>query len=80
VRLIVSFFHSSFIQFVVEIDNYFDEIKHVANEFVIAHNFVLKIVLKILSKHCYKCDIVSFDKINILLESCCVICCKNSLN
>jgi len=80
VKLIVSFFHNSFIQFVVEIDNYFDEIKHVANEFIIAHNFVLKIVLKISSKHCYKCDIVSFDKINIFLKSCYVICCKNSLN
>jgi len=80
VKLIVSFFHSFFIQLVVEIDNYFNKIKHVANEFVIAHNFVLKIVLEILSKHCYKCDIVLFDKINIFLESCYVVCCKNSLN
>ncbi len=80
VKLIVSLFHSSFIQFVVEIDNYFDKIEHVANEFVIAHNFVLKIVLKISLKHYYKCDIVLFDKINILLESCYVVYCKDLLN
>jgi len=80
VKLIVSLFHNSFIQFVVEIDNYFDEIKHVAHEFVIAHNFILKIVLKISSKHCHKCDIILFDKINIFLEICCVVYCKNSLN
>jgi len=80
VKLIVSFFYNSFIQFVVEIDNYFDKIKHVANEFVIAHNFILKIVLKISSKHCYKCDIVLFNKISIFLKSCCVVCYKDSLN
>jgi len=80
VKLIISFFHNFFIQFVVEINDYFDEIKHIANEFVIAHNFVLKIVFEISSKHCYKCDIVLFDKINIFLESCYVIYCKNSLN
>ncbi len=79
-KLIVSLFYISFIQFVVEINNYFDKIKHVANEFVIAHNFVLKIVFKISSKHCYKCDIILFNKINILLKSYCVIYCKNSLN
>ncbi len=79
-KLIVSLFYNFFIQLVVEIDNYFNKIKHVANEFVIAHNFVLKIVLKISSKHCYKCDIVLFNKINILLKSCCVIYCKDSLN
>ncbi len=79
-KLIVSLFHNFFIQFVVEIDNYFDKIKHVANEFLITNNFVLKIVFKISSKHCYKCDIVSLDKINILLKSSCVICCKDSLN
>jgi len=80
VKLIVSLFYSSFIQLVVEIDNYFDKIKHIANKFVIAHNFVLKIVLKILSKYCYKCDIVLFDKIDILLEFCYVLYCKDSLN
>jgi len=80
VKLIVSLFYSSFIQFVVEIDNYFNKIKHVANEFVISHNFVLEIVLKILSKHCYKCDIVLFNKINILLKFCCVVRCKDLLN
>ncbi len=79
-KLIVSFFYNSFIQFVVEIDNYFDKIKHIVNVFVIAHNLVLKIVFKISSKHYYKCDIVSFDKINIFLESCCVLCCKDLLN
>jgi len=79
-KLIVSLFHSSFIQFVVEIDNYFDKVEHVANEFAIAHNFVLEIVLKISSKHCHKCDIVLFDKISILLKFNCVICCKDSLN
>jgi len=80
VKLIVLFFHNSFIQLVVEIDNYFDKIKYVANKFVIAHNFVLKIVFKISSKYYYKCDIVSFDKIDIFLKFCCVVCCKNSLN
>jgi len=80
IRLIVSFFHSFFIQFVVEIDDYFDEIKHIANEFAIAHNFVLKIVLKILSKHCHKCDIVSLNKIGIFLKSCYVLCYKDSLS
>ncbi len=79
-KLIVLLFHNSFIQLVVEIDDYFDEIKHVANEFAIAHNFVLEIVLEISSKHCHKCDIVSLDKINVFLKSCCVLCCKNSLN
>jgi len=79
-KLIVSLFHSSFIQLVVEIDNYFDEVKHVANESFIAHNFVLKVVLKASSKHCYKCGIVSFDKIGIFLESSYVVCCKGSLN
>jgi len=79
-KLIVLFFHNSFIQLVVEIDNYFNKIKYVTNKFVIAHNFILKIILKISSKHCYKCDIVSFDKINILLKFCCVIYCKDSLN
>jgi len=79
-RLIVSLFHSSFIQLVVEIDDYFDEIKYVANESTIAHNFVLEVVLKVSSKHCHKCDIVSFDKIDIFLESNCVVCCKDSLN
>jgi len=80
VKLIVSFFNNSFIQFVVEIDNYFDKIEHVANEFVIAHNFVLEIVFKISSKHCYKCDIVSFDKIDIFLKFCYLVCYKDSLN
>jgi len=80
VELIVSLFHSSFIQLIVEIDNYFDEIEHIANEFVIAHDFVLEIVFKISSKHCYKCSIVSFDKINILLKSCRVLDCKDSLS
>jgi len=80
VELIVSLFYSSFIQLVVEIDDYFDEIKHVANAFVVAHNFVLKIVLEVLSKHCYKCDIVSFNKIDILLKLCYVFCCKDSLS
>ncbi len=79
-RLIVSLFYSSFIQFVVEIDDYFNEIEHVANEFVITHSFVLKIVFKISSKHCYKCDIVSLNKIDILLKPCYVIYCKDSLN
>ncbi len=79
-KLIVLLFHSSLIQLVVEIDNYFDEIKHVANEFLIAHNFVLKIVLKVSSKHCHKYDIVLLDKINIFLELSCVVCCKDSLN
>jgi len=80
VKLIVSLFHSSFIQFVVDIDNYFDKIKHVVNKFVIAHNFILEIVFKILSKHCYKCDIVLFDKIGIFLKSCYVVYCKDLLN
>jgi len=80
VKLIVLLFHNFFIQFVVEIDNYFDKIEHVANEFVMAHNFVLEIVLKILSKHCHKCDIVLFDKIDILLKSCYVVYCKDSLS
>jgi len=79
-RLIVSLFHSSFIQLVVKIDNYFDEIKHIVNKFVIVHNFILKIVLEISSKHCYKCNIVLFDKIDIFLKFCCVICCKDLLN
>ncbi len=79
-KLIVSLFHSSFIQLIVEIDNYFDEIKYVANEFVIAHNFVLKIVFKISSKHCYKCDIVSFNKIDIFLKFYYVVCYKDSLS
>ncbi len=79
-KLIVSLFHNSLIQFIVEIDNYFDEIKYIVNEFVIAHNLVLKIVFKISSKHCYKCDIVSLSKIDILLKSCCVIYCKDLLN
>ncbi len=61
-------------------DNYFDKIKHVANKFIIVYNFVLKIVFKISLKHCYKCNIILFDKNNIFLKSCCVICCKNSLN
>jgi len=78
-KLIVSLFHSFFIQFVVEINNYFDKIKHIANEFVIAHNFVLKIVFEISSKHYYKCDIVLLNKINMFLKSCCVVCCKDLL-
>jgi len=80
VKLIVLFFHSSSIQLVVEVDDYFNKIEHVVNKFVIAHNFVLEIVLKISSKHCYKCDIVLFDKINVLLKSCYVVYCKDSLN
>jgi len=79
-RLIVSLFHSSFIQLVIEIDGYFDEIEHVANESFIAHNFVLEVVLEASSKHCHECDIVSFGKIGILLEPSCVICCKGSLS
>jgi len=79
-KLIISLFHSSFIQLVVEIDNYFDKIKYIVNEFVIAYNFILKIVFKISSKHCYKCDIVSFDKFSIFLKFYCVIYCKDSLN
>ncbi len=79
-KLIVSFFHNSFIQLVVEIDNYFNKIKYVINKFIIAHNFILKIVFNISSKHCYKCDIISFNKIDILLKFCCVIYCKNLLN
>jgi len=39
-KLIVSFFHSSFIQLVVEVDDHFDEIEHIVDAFVIAHNFV----------------------------------------
>jgi len=78
--LIVSLFHSSFIQLVVEVDGYFDEVEHIANAFVIAHNFVLKVVLEISSKHYHKCDIVSLDKVGILLEHCCVLCCKDSLS
>jgi len=80
VKLIISFFHNFFIQLVVEIDNYFNKIKYIANKFVIVHNFVLKIILGTSSKHCYKCDIVSFDKIDIFLKFCCVVCCKNLLN
>ncbi len=79
-ELIVSFFHSSLIQLVVEIDGYFDEIEHVANAFAIAHNFVLEIVLKVSSKHCHKCDIISLDKIDILLKPCYVLCCEDSLS
>jgi len=80
VKLIVSLFHNSFIQFVVEVDNYFNKIEHVVDKFVIAYNFVLEVVLKISSKHCYKCDIVSFNKIDIFLKSCYVVCCKDSLS
>jgi len=79
-RLIVSLFHSSFIQLVVEVNSYFDEVEHVANESPIAHNFVLEVVLEASSKHCHKCDIVPLDKIGILLESSCVLCCKGSLS
>ncbi len=79
-KLIVSLFYSSLIYFVVEIDNYFDKIKHVVNEFVITYNFVLKIVFEISLKHCYKCNIILFNKINIFLKSCYVIYCKCSLN
>jgi len=80
VKLIVSLFYNSFIQLVVEVDSYFDEIKHVVNKFGIAHNFVFEIVFEILSTYCYKYDIVSFDKINIFLKSCYVVRCKDSLN
>jgi hypothetical protein len=79
-KLIVSFFHSSFIQLVVEIDDHFDEIKHIADASVIAHNFVLEVVLEVSSKHCHKCGIISLDKIGILLKSCYVLCCKDSLS
>jgi hypothetical protein len=79
-KLIISFFYSSFIQLVVEVDGHFDEIEHIADASAIAHNFVLKIVLEISSKHCHKCDIVSLDKISILLKSCCVLCCRDSLS
>jgi len=79
-RLIVSLFHNSLVQLVVEIDDYFDKIEHVVDDFDITHNLVLKIVLKISSKHCHKCDIVSLDEINILLKFSCVVCCKDSLN
>ncbi len=61
-------------------DNYFDKIKYVANKFAIAHNFILKIVFKVLSKYYYKCNIVLLDKINIFLKTCYVICCKDLLN
>jgi hypothetical protein len=64
----------------IEIDNYFDKIEYIANKFVIAHNFVLKIIFKILLTYCYKCDIVLLNKINIFLKSCCVICYKDLLN
>jgi len=62
------FFYKSFIQFVIEIDNYFDKIKYVANKFVITYNFVFKIVFKILSKYHYKYNIVLFDKIDIFFR------------
>jgi len=62
------FFYKSFIQFVIEIDNYFDKIKYVANKFVITYNFVFKIVFKILSKYHYKYNIVLFDIINIFFR------------
>jgi HD superfamily phosphohydrolase len=62
------FFYKSFIQFVIEIDNYFDKIKYVANKFVITYSFVFKIVFKILSKYHYKYNIVLFDKINIFFR------------
>jgi len=80
IELIVSLFHSSFIQFVVEIDDYFDEVEHIVDGFVIAHNFVLEVVLEVSSKHCHKCDIVPLDKIDILLELCYVLCYKDSLS
>jgi len=57
-----------------------DKIEYIINKFIIAHNFVLKIVFKISSKHCYKCDIVLFDKIDIFLEFCYVICYKDLLS
>jgi hypothetical protein len=79
-RLIVSLFHSSLIQLVVEVDGYFDEVEHVANESPIAHNFVLEVVLEASSKHYHKCDIVSLDKIGIPIEPGCVLCCKGSLS
>ena len=78
--LIVSLFHSSFIQRVVEVDGYFDEVEHVANAPAIAHNFVLEVVLEASSKHCHKCDIVPLDKIGILLKPSYVVRCKDSLN
>ncbi len=80
VELIVSLFHSSFIQLVVEVDGYFDEVEHVANGSPITHNLVLEIVLETSSKHCHKCDIVPFDEIGILLEPCYILCCKGSLS
>jgi len=74
------FFYSSFIYFVVKIDNYFDKIKYIAKKKFIAHNFVFEIVFKIAFKHCYKCNIVLFDKINIFLKFSCVVYCKDLLN
>jgi len=79
-RLIISFFHSSLVQLVVEVDDYFDKVEHVVDEFAITHNLVLEVVLEASSKHYHKCDIVSFDKVGILLKPCCLLCCKGSLS
>jgi len=54
--------------------------KYIANKFIIAHNFIFEIILKILSKYYYKYNIVLLDKIIIFLKSCCVIYCKDLLN
>jgi len=61
-------------------DNYFNKIKYIANTFIIIYNFDLKFDVKILSKYCYKYNIILFNKINIFLKSSCIIYCKNLLN
>ncbi len=44
IKLTVLFFYNFFVQFVVEINSYFNKIKYIANNSFIANNFVLKII------------------------------------
>ena len=80
IELIILFFYSSLIQFIVKINNYFNKINYIANSFAIIYKFIIKIIFEFLLKYFYKNNIILFCKINIFLKSNCVIYYRSLLN
>ena len=79
-RFIITFLHNSLVQLVVEFDCCFNQMIEILEFFVSTNQLVLDIVLEFSAKHNHKNNIVSLDKIDLLLKSDDIIDCWNSLN
>jgi len=69
---VVLLFHSSFVEFVVDVDSRPDQYIQRIDDTTTAHEFVLDIFLEATSEHSHECVIVPFGDKSVLLELDCV--------